>query len=127
VARPVGLQRIQPAPPDLAALDPAGFRTVYDDVTDTLFIDFHDDRRPAVSVVSGEHVYARVDPETHAMVGIMIEEFLAVIAVEHPDLLDMAVRVGAVTAEQAADAREHISPAREKQVFVHSVLELVST
>ena len=73
----------------------------YDRSTDTLFVDFSGEARPAASIPldrgDRDYVYLRVDPETDAVVGLQIEHFLSYAIEQHPELggaLDTMTLVG---------------------------------
>lgn len=52
----------------------------YDRLSDTLFVDFYGEGRPAISVPTPDgdrdFLYLRVDPETSEVVGLQIEAYL---------------------------------------------------
>jgi hypothetical protein len=112
-----------PVLPDPASLDPHDLRVEYDDLTDTLFVTFED--RPAVSVPVGPQILYRVDPETSRTVGVMFEEFLSVIAVDNPEVVDNLERLGVIPSITAKRFREQFTPEQELQMLVHSVMEMI--
>lgn len=56
-------------------------RLSYDRLSDTLFLEFYDKPRPAISVPAEDgdrdYFYFRLDPKTDETVGVQIEAFLA--------------------------------------------------
>ena len=79
--------------PDLTALPLDQMRLTYDRPSDTLFVDFYGEARPAANVPldrgDRDYVFARVDPETDAVVGLQIEHFLSYAVEQHPELIDL--------------------------------------
>ena len=87
--------------PDLKSLSFDQVRLTDDRPTDTLFVDFYGEARPAASVPldrgDRDYLYARVDPKTAAAVGLQIEHFLSYAIEQHPELgiaLDTSSRKG---------------------------------
>lgn len=72
-------QRFRPWAKPLADL-PGNQIVTYDRWSDTLFVEFYGEGRPAVSVPTAlgdrDFFYLRVDPETEEIVGVQIEAFL---------------------------------------------------
>ncbi len=62
----------------------------YDGPSDTLFMDFYGESRPAVRVPvhdgDRDYLYLRVDPDTEQVVGVQLEAFLGYAIDLHPDL-----------------------------------------
>jgi hypothetical protein len=90
-------QAFNPTWPELSSLSANHIRFTYDRPTDTLFVDFYGDARPAASVAlergNRDYLFLRVDPETDAVVGLQIEHFLSYAVMQHPELalaLDVA-------------------------------------
>lgn len=86
-----------PAWPEPSSLAANQVRFTYDRPSDTLFVDFYGDARPAASIPlergDRDYFFLRVDPETEAVVGLQIEHFLSYAVVQLPDLaraLDVA-------------------------------------
>ncbi|MGH2616748.1 MAG: hypothetical protein ACRDJC_16055 [Thermomicrobiales bacterium] len=99
--RNANIQTFTPTWPDFASLSINQVRFTYDGPTDTLFVDFFGETRPAASVPldrgDRDYLYMRVDPETDAIVGLQIEHFRSYAIGQHPDLaeaLDIAQLVG---------------------------------
>lgn len=125
MARPE-LANLAPKLPRWEEMDPANFWMRYDEPTDTLIISFFGQGRAAVSKPVGEHGYLRVDPASNEIVGLMFEEFISVIAGEHPALLDSAVRLGMIESALAEQFRRQFHSQNERQEFVTSLMrELV--
>ncbi len=65
-------------------------RFTYDGPSDTLFMDFYGDSRPAVNVAvrdgDRDYLYLRVDPDTEQVVGVQLEAFLGYAIDLHPDV-----------------------------------------
>ena len=78
--------------PNLTLLPVDQIRLTYDRPSDTLFVDFYGEARPAASVPldrgNRDYLYARVDPVTDAVVGLQIERFLSYAIRQHPELVD---------------------------------------
>jgi hypothetical protein len=78
--------------PNLTLLPVDQIRLTYDRPSDTLFVDFYGEARPAASVPldrgNRDYLYARVDPVTDAVVGLQIERFLSYAIRHHPELVD---------------------------------------
>ena len=78
--------------PNLTLLPADQIRLTYDRPSDTLFVDFYGEARPAASVTldrgNRDYLYARVDPVTDAVVGLQIERFLSYAIRQHPELVD---------------------------------------
>jgi hypothetical protein len=78
--------------PNLTLLPADQIRLTYDRPSDTLFVDFYGEARPAASVPldrgNRDYLYARVDPVTDAVVGLQIERFLSYAIRQHPELVD---------------------------------------
>ena len=68
------IQTFKPRWPDLMSLPLDQVRLTYDWPSDTLFVDFYGEARPAASVPldrgDRDYIFARVDPETDAVVMI---------------------------------------------------------
>ncbi len=95
------IQMFKPRWPNLTSLPLDQVRLTYDQPSDTLFVDFYGEAPPAASVPldhgDRDYLYARVDPETNAVVGLQIEHFLSYAIEQHPELadaLDTATLVG---------------------------------
>ena len=82
------VQTFTPRWPDITSLPVEQVRFTYDRPTDTLFVDFYGEARPAASVPldrrDRDYVYIRVDRETDAVVGLQIEHFLSYAIEQHP-------------------------------------------
>lgn len=93
IKRTPDIQTFKPRWPDLTSLPLDQLRLTYDRPSDTLFIDFYGEARPAASVPfdrgDRDYLYARVDPETDAVVGLQIEHFLSYAIEQHPELVDV--------------------------------------
>lgn len=114
------VQTFTPSWPDLTSLPSDQVRLTYDRATDTLFVDFYGEARPAASIPldrgDRDYVYARIDPETDAVVGLQIEHFLSYAIEQHPELddaLDAMTLVGigrddlnSITRCRSGDPRE---------------------
>lgn len=89
---------------------------VYDRPTDTLFVDFYGRSLPAASIALewGDHDYAfaRVDPETHGVVGLQIEEFLLHAESHNPWLLDALeyAELRGITPREVEELRRRLAP-----------------
>jgi hypothetical protein len=93
-------QAFKPTWPEPSSLSANQVRFTYDRPTDTLFVDFYGDARPAASVPlergDRDYLFLRVDPETEEVVGLQIEHFLSYAVIQHPELapaLDVAALV----------------------------------
>jgi hypothetical protein len=93
IKRNPNTQTFKPMWPDLISLPLGQIRLTYDRPSDTLFVDFFGDARPAASIPlergDRDYLYARVDPETDAVVGLQIEHFLSYAIEQHPELVDV--------------------------------------
>ena len=73
-------------------LPPGQVRSTYDRVSDTLFVNFYGEARPAssepVDLGGRDYVFVRVDPLTGEVVGLQIESFLAYAVKQHPDWIE---------------------------------------
>jgi len=89
---------------------------VYDRPTDTLFVDFYGRSLPAASIALawGDHDYAfaRVDPETHRVVGLQVEEFLMHAVSHNPWLLDALeyAELRGITPREIGELRRRLAP-----------------
>jgi hypothetical protein len=120
-------QTINPRWPDLTALPSDQVRLTYDRPTDTLFVDFYGEVRPAASIPldrgDRDYVYLRVDPETDAVVGLQIEHFLSYAIKQHPELggaLDTMTLVGI-----SRDDLERITRVRSERPQAGSIATLM--
>jgi hypothetical protein len=75
--------------PALSDVDLARVLVTYDRESDTLMIHFAERGRPGISVVADADVYLRLDRERRSVLGLQIEGFLARVARERPELLDL--------------------------------------
>ncbi len=77
--------------PERYELPSGGFRAVYDAVGDTLYVHFFGRALPAVTVPidHGDRGYfsLRIDSDQRRVVGLQIDDFLAVVARAEPELL----------------------------------------
>jgi hypothetical protein len=93
IKRNPDIQTFKPRWPDLTSLPLDQVRLTYDRPSDTFFVDFYGESRPAASVPldrgDRDYLYARVDPETDAVVGLQIEHFLSYAIERHPELVDV--------------------------------------
>lgn len=93
IKRNPNLQTFKPRWPDLTSLPFDQVQLTYDRPSDTLFIDLCGEARPAASVPldrgDRDYIYARVDPETDAVIGLQIEHFLSYAIEQHPGLVDV--------------------------------------
>lgn len=84
--------RFVPRWPDLEDLPKGKLRFVYDRLSDTLFVDFYGEARPASSEPLDEgdrdYLFVRVDPHTDEVVGLQIETFRAYALKRHPYLVE---------------------------------------
>jgi hypothetical protein len=93
IKRNPNIQTFKPRWPNLTSLQLHEVRLTYDRPSDTLFVDFYGEARPAASVPldrgERDYLYARVDPQTEAVVGLQIEHFLSYAIEQHPELVDV--------------------------------------
>lgn len=77
--------------PERYELPPGGFRAVYDAVGDALYVHFFGRALPAVMVPidhgDRDHFSLRIDPDQRRVVGLQIDDFLAAVTRNEPDLL----------------------------------------
>jgi len=110
------VQILAPAWPDVASLIAERIRFTYDRPSDTLFVDFFGDARPAASdpldLGDRDYFYLRVDVATDEVVGLQIEQFLSYAVVQHPELVDALVEAELVgiAADEAARLRQRVRP-----------------
>lgn len=119
------MRRLSPILPKLEELDPHSIQFDYDRETDTLFVEFFRDASAAVSVPLGEHGYARVDPSTQKVVGVMIEEFLAVVVYELPELLIVAEGTKGISKLEIDEIRRNIAPEVETRAAMRSIKQMM--
>ncbi len=99
--RNANAQTFRPRWPTRSSLSTQQVRFTYDQPTDTLFVDFYGEARPAASIPLGrgerDYLFLRIDPTSEAVVGLQIEHFLSYAVKRHPELadaLDFAALVG---------------------------------
>lgn len=105
-------EEITPIWPDTRSIDFAKARLSYDRLSDTLYMHFFGRERPAISVEVGSDRLTLVDPETHSVVGVQLEAFLARAIHDFPPLvvaLDVAELRGITPAEVRAEYKEVFS------------------
>jgi hypothetical protein len=131
--RDPNLQTLNPRWPEFNATSPAQVRFTYDRPTDTLFVDFHGEARPAASIALArgdrDYLFLRVDPETEEVVGLQIEHFLSYAVTQHPELigaLDLADLVGINRSEveQIASIHDRRLQRRDQATVLADVLRL---
>ena len=95
------IQSFVPKWPDLSELSAERIVLAYDVPSDTLFVDFCDEAKPAASLALDlgelDYYYLRVDAETEEVVGLQIEHFRSYAVPQHPWLahaLDVATLEG---------------------------------
>ena len=94
-------QTFHPKWPARSSLPAQQVRFTYDRPTDTLFVDFYGEARPAASIPldrgDRDYLFLRIEPTSQAVVGLQIEHFLSYAVARHPELadaLDFAALVG---------------------------------
>lgn len=85
--------RSVPRWPEREDLPKGQVRFVYDRQSDTLFVHFYGEARPASSepldnLGDRDYAFLRVDPITDEVVGIQIETFLSYAILQHPDFVE---------------------------------------
>lgn len=120
-------QAFNPTWPDPSSLSANQVRFTYDRPTDTLFVDFYGDTRPAASVPldrgDRDYLFLRVDPETDAVVGLQIEHFLSYAVIQLPELaraLDVASLV-----DVGRDDIDRISRIRSGRTTIGNAVTLI--
>ena len=108
---------VHPIWPERGDLRQDQLRFVYDRLADTLYVDFDGHARPAVSVPldqgDRDYLYLRVDPETHRVVGLHIEAFLAYAVAQHPEFIE-ALEIAELRGFDDLEAAELQRRAREQ-------------
>lgn len=70
-------------------------RFTYDRESDTLFVDFYGEPRPAssepVDIGDRDYLYFGVDPLTDEVVGVQVETFLSYAVERHPDFIEALI------------------------------------
>jgi uncharacterized protein YuzE len=105
--------QFEPIFPDRMTTDASSFAFAYDAEADTLYIHFFGAPRPAVSVAMNEYFSWRISRETHEVVGVQVEGFLAYVVREHPEWLPLAevlAREGIVDAGSVDEIRRVMRP-----------------
>ncbi len=122
--------------PEGYELPPGGFRAVYDALADVLFVHFFGKALPAVTTPidhgDKDHFYLRIDPTNRRVVGLQIDDFLAVVARAEPDLLAVLV-IADLPDLDAADAaalrrmgHEALGTGWDEETFLHEVEALIA-
>lgn len=112
----------EPIMPTVGDLNPTAFVFHYDRNSDTLLLHLYGRPQAAMSHQMDDHIFIRVDLETHKVVGIQIEGFLKAAVYGQPALLQLAAWAG-VDANEIEDIRRRISPDVQKTAAIRSVLE----
>jgi hypothetical protein len=122
--------------PEGYELPSGSFRAVYDALGDVLFVHFFGKALPAVTapIDHGDraYVYLRIDPNQRRVVGLQIDDFLAVVARAEPDLL-AALAIADLPDLDAADAaalrrmgRDALGAGWDEGAFLHEVEALIA-
>jgi hypothetical protein len=131
--RNASVQTFKPKWPDLTSLQSEQVRLTYDRPTDTLFVDFYGEARPAASVPldrgDRDYIYLRVDPDTDAVVGLQIKHFLSYAIEQHSefgDALDAMTLVGITRDDLNRITRSHSGhpPARTIATLIKALARL---
>ena len=119
IERIANTEMAKPTWPEPSSLATNEMRFTYDRPTETLFVDFHGEARPATSIPldrgDRDYLYLRVTPDTNTVVGFQIEHVLSYAIEQHPELadaLDIAALVGIDRDELHRIVRVH--PGRPK-------------
>ena len=120
----VGAPVFDPRIPDLKDLRADLLRFVYERATDTMFVDFYGQARPASSepldTGDRDYIFVRVDPKTGEVVGLQIEDFLAYAVEQNPvftELLGLAELRGVDESEAGELRRRAGRPADPRSFF----------
>ncbi len=121
-----------PKLPFTGSIDWRRATTLYDAVSDTLFIDFYGDSRPAVSVPFNtgpdDFTYARIDVNSREVVGVQLEHYVSRTIHRHPVLalaLGLAELVG-MTRKQALAIRRQVLPNPDGREGIDVVVDELS-
>jgi hypothetical protein len=125
--RNVNSRAFKPTWPDPSSLSANQMWFTYDRPTDTLFVDFYGDARPAASVQldrgDRDYLFLRVDPETEAVVGLQIEHFLSYAVTQLPELaraLDVASLV-----DEGRDNDDRITRCRSRGTSIENAVTVI--
>ncbi|MGH2562783.1 MAG: DUF2283 domain-containing protein [Thermomicrobiales bacterium] len=95
-------------------VDPALMEHRYDRDSDTLFIHFYGEPRPAVSIEMDDGLYLRWDREGGQLVGMQLEDFLSVLVPRHAVLLEVADMLE-IDPKRIAKMKRQLSPETRKR------------
>jgi len=112
------IMRLKPRFEDLPA---KRFALTYDEDVDTLFVHVYGSPRPGVVMNLDGSLFLRVDPESHAIVGFQIEEFMAVVAVSHPERWLSIAEMANVPKPLIDEIRNRVSPQDQQSMFYDAV------
>lgn len=115
-----------PKMPDPQSFDSSEMVVRYNRATDTLIVHLYGTGRPAVSVLQGDYLYVRVDPETNDVIGFQIENYLHEAVLDEPRLLAVAQLVG-ITDEEIAEVRSRIDPIKLRESTLELLLSELAT
>jgi hypothetical protein len=116
----------EPVFPPVRDIDPRLLWIGYDGDADSLMVYFYGKPLPAVSVDVNPCVYLRVDPVSHAVVGLQIEGFLARAVREDPRLLEFAGAAG-LSDDEIEAIRRGIDATTRQRVALRSLLGELAT
>jgi hypothetical protein len=112
----------EPILPEPAELDPAQIVVRYHELGDELYVHFFGLGHPGVSVDLNEYLYMRVNDETHKVVGIHIEAYLAFAVRQDPRWLAWAELAG-IPAEAIEAVRHEISLEKKREAALQTTFE----
>lgn len=118
--------------PPIRALPLEQVRFAYDRPSNTLFVDFYGEARPAASIPldlgDRDYLYLRVDVQSKEVVGLQIESFLTYALRLHPELVDVLgiATLEGIEPDELSELIGDIGLAFESDRDPRSVLELLA-